>query len=263
MSWRELGELVTWRDLLDVGVVAILFYNLLLLIRGTRAVQMLSGLLFAAVLFFVARTTGLVTLETIIEKVLIFLPFAIIVLFQQEIRRALARFGRNPLMARTAVSQVDEVVEEIALAASAMSSRKIGALVVVARSEGLRNYTENGVAIDARVSFDLLVNVFTPGTPLHDGAVIVEGDRIVAAACYLPLSSSVELSTSYGTRHRAAVGISEETDAMAVVVSEETGRVSLAIGGNLLRDLDGTQLREELRDRLRPEVRRHGWRAPW
>jgi len=263
VSWRELGELVTWRDLLDVGVVAILFYNLLLLIRGTRAVQMLSGLLFAAVLFFVARTTGLVTLETIIEKVLIFLPFAIIVLFQQEIRRALARFGRNPLMARTAVSQVDEVVEEIALAASAMSSRKIGALVVVARSEGLRNYTENGVAIDARVSFDLLVNVFTPGTPLHDGAVIVEGDRIVAAACYLPLSSSVELSTSYGTRHRAAVGISEETDAMAVVVSEETGRVSLAIGGNLLRDLDGTQLREELRDRLRPEVRRHGWRAPW
>jgi uncharacterized protein (TIGR00159 family) len=263
VSWSELRELVTWRDLLDVGVVAILFYNLLLLIRGTRAVQMLSGLLFAAVLFFVARTTGLVTLETIIEKVLIFLPFAIIVLFQQEIRRALARFGRNPLMPRTAVSRVDEVVEEIALAASAMSSRKIGALVVVARGEGLRNYTENGVAIDARVSFDLLVNVFAPGTPLHDGAVIVEGDRIVAAACYLPLSSSVELSTSYGTRHRAAVGISEETDALAVVVSEETGRVSLAVGGNLLRDLDGTQLREELRDRLRPEVRRHGWRAPW
>lgn len=263
MSWSELGELVTWRDLLDVGVVAILFYNLLLLIRGTRAVQMLSGLLFAAVLFFVARTTGLVTLETIIEKVLIFLPFAIIVLFQQEIRRALARFGRNPLMARTAVSRVDEVVEEIALAASSMSSRKIGALIVVARSEGLRNYTENGIAIDARVSFDLLVNVFAPGTPLHDGAVIVEGDRLVAAACYLPLSSSVELSTSYGTRHRAAVGISEETDALAVVVSEETGRVSLAMGGNLLRDLDGTQLREELRDRLRPEVRRRGWRAPW
>jgi len=263
VSWRELAELVTWRDLLDVGVVALLFYNLLLLIRGTRAVQMLSGLLFAAVLFFVARTTGLVTLETIIEKVLIFLPFAIIVLFQQEIRRALARFGRNPLMSRTAVSQVEEVVEEIALAASAMSSRKIGALVVVARTEGLRNYTENGVAVDARVSFDLLVNIFAPGTPLHDGAVIVEGDRIVAAACYLPLSSSAELSKRYGTRHRAAVGISEETDALAVVVSEETGKVSLAMGGNLLRDLDGTQLREELRERLRPEARRHGRRTPW
>ena len=258
MSLREVGELVTWRDLLDVGIVALLFYNLLLLIRGTRAAQMLSGLLFAALLFFVARTTGLVTLETIIEKVLIFLPFAIIVLFQQEIRRALARFGRNPLLGRKAVSRIDETVEEIALAASAMSNRRIGALIVVAREEGLRNYAENGVAVDARVSFDLLVNVFTPGTPLHDGAVIVESGRIVAAACYLPLSASVELSKSYGTRHRAAVGISEETDAVAIVVSEETGKVSLAVGGNLMRDLDGARLREELLVHLRPEVQRGG-----
>jgi len=261
MNLPSLLELVTWRDLLDVGVVAILFYNLLLLIRGTRAVQMLSGLLFAALLFFVARTTGLLTLEAIIEKVLIFLPFAIIVLFQQEIRRALVRLGRNPLLGRRTISRLEATVEEIALAVAAMASRRIGALIVVAREEGLRNFSENGIAIDGRVSYDLLVNVFTPGTPLHDGAVIIENGRLVAAACYLPLSASVELSKRYGTRHRAAVGISEETDAVSIVVSEETGQVSLAVAGNLARDLDGGNLREELLAYLRPESSRGGRRA--
>lgn len=160
-----------------------------------------------------------------------------------------------------------------------MAARKIGALLVVERQEGLRNYAESGIRLDARLSFDLLVNLFTPGTPLHDGAAIVQGDRIASAACFLPLSSSHELTKDFGTRHRAAVGISEETDALAVVVSEESGRISLAVGGQLLRDLDAAALRRELGERLAVDPHRHAkgvasasahgsgdcvcWRWPW
>lgn len=258
---REFVELLSWKDLLDVAVVALLYYNLLLLIRGTRAVQMLLGILSTAVVYFVARRANLVTLEALIENFLIFLPFAVIVLFQQEIRRALARFGRNPLTSRASRPQVEATIDEVVLATSAMAARKIGALLVIERQEGLRNYAESGIRLDARVSFDLLLNLFTPGTPLHDGAAILQGERIVSAACFLPLSSSPELSKDFGTRHRAAVGISEETDALAVVVSEETGRVALAVGGQLLRDLDAPGLRRELGERLAADPLRRARRT--
>ena len=258
---RELVELLSWKDLIDVAVVALLYYNLLLLIRGTRAVQMLLGILSVALVYFVARRANLVTLEALIENFLIFLPFAVIVLFQQEIRRALARFGRNPWTARTSRPHVETMVDELVLATSAMASRKIGALLVIERQEGLRNFAESGIRLDALVSFDLLLNLFTPGTPLHDGAAIVQGDRIASAACFLPLSASPELTKDFGTRHRAAVGISEETDALAVVVSEETGRIALAVGGQLLRDLDAPTLRRELGERLAGDPSRRGRRA--
>lgn len=259
MSAGLLGllDLLSWKDLLDVAVVTLLYYNLLLLIRGTRAVQMLLGILTIAVLFFVARLANLVTLEALMDNFLIFLPFAVIVLFQHEIRRALARFGRNPLLSRSSRPHIEATIDEIVLACSAMAARKIGALLVVERQEGLRNYAESGIRLDARLSFDLLVNLFTPGTPLHDGAAIVQGDRIASAACFLPLSSSHELTKDFGTRHRAAVGISEETDALAVVVSEESGRISLAVGGQLLRDLDAAALRRELGERLAVDPHRH------
>jgi diadenylate cyclase len=246
MTWRSVLELLTWSDLLDVLVVTVLFYNLLQLIRGTRAVQMLTGIFLVAGAYYLSRLLRLRALETIIESVLIFLPFAVIVLFQQEIRRALANFGRNPLLRFGARPKVEAAFSDVALAASTLASRRTGALIVFERREGLRNYVENGIPIDAVVSFDLLLNLFTPDTPLHDGAVVIQGDRIAAAACFLPLTSNPELSKEVGSRHRAALGISEETDAVAVVVSEETGRIALAVGGRLETDLDARSLRARL-----------------
>ncbi len=246
MDLSRLAETLTWRDAADVLMVAIVVYNLLLLIRGTRAVQVLLGIVFVGLVYYAARLAGLPTLQTILESLLIVLPFAIIVLFQQEIRRALANFGRNPLWGLAKQQQVESTFGEIVLAATTLSSRRIGALIVIERLQGLRNYVENGIVLDAAVSFDLLINIFTPDTPLHDGAVIIQEDRIAAAACFLPLTPNPELSKEFGTRHRAAIGVTEETDAVAVVVSEETGIISVAFDGELIRDLDGKALRNTL-----------------
>jgi diadenylate cyclase len=249
VSWRELAELVTWYDAIDIALVTILIYNVLLLIRGTRSVRILVGLLIVALVYQGAKFIGLRTLEAIIESFFLFLPFAVIVLFQDQIRRALANLGRTPLLGRSA-HQVDPAYNEVVLAAATLASRRIGALIVFERREGLRNFVENGIRLDALVSYDLLVNLFTPETPLHDGAVVVQGDRIAAAACFLPLSTDPGLSREMGTRHRAALGISEETDAVAVVVSEETGRISLAVNGRLEQALDSKSLRAALHRRL-------------
>jgi diadenylate cyclase len=237
---------ITWRDILDILLVAVVLYNLLLIIRGTRAVQILIGLLFVGGIYFSARFTQLVTLETMLRSLLIFLPFAVIILFQQEIRRGLAAFGRNPLWTFGSHQKIESTINEVVLAVSALSTRRVGALIVIQRLEGLRNYIENGIVVDALVSYDLLVNIFTPGTPLHDGAAIIQQDRLAAAACFLPLTLDPDLSTEVGTRHRAALGISKESDAVAVVVSEETGGISLAMSGHLVRDLDSRELRNDL-----------------
>lgn len=242
----QLPSTVPWRDVVDVLAVAFVIYNLLILIRGTRAVQMLLGILFISVVYYVARVADLPTLKRILESLLIFLPFAIIVLFQHEIRRALASFGRNPLWGFSQSEQVESTFNEIVLAATSLSSRRIGALIAIERLDGLRTYVENGIRLDAVVSYDLLITIFTPDTPLHDGAVIVQGDKIAAAASFLPLTLNPELSKDFGTRHRAALGISEETDAVAVVVSEETGVISLAFDGELIRGLDPKSLRNDL-----------------
>jgi uncharacterized protein (TIGR00159 family) len=250
VTWRELAELLTWHDFLDIAVVTVLLYNLLLLIRGTRAVQILMGLLAVVGVYQVAKLARLRTLEAVIESFFIFLPFAVIVLFQDQIRRALANLGRNPLVGPWAKQPVDPIYNEVVLAAATLASRRIGALIVIERQEGLRNFIENGIRIDAVVSYDLLVNLFTPETPLHDGAVIVQGGRVAAAACFLPLSTEPTLSRELGTRHRAALGITEETDAVAVVVSEETGRISLAVGGRIDQGLDSKSLRAALHRHL-------------
>ena len=245
MSGGELLRLVPWRDLVDILLVAVVVYNLLLLIRGTRAVKILLGILFVGSSFYLARMAGLNTLETILEKFLIVLPFAILVLFQHEIRRALASFGRNPFWRRAGTDD-DSSFQEVVLATTTLASRRVGALVVLERLEGLRDFVENGVRLDAAVSFDLLISIFTPGTPLHDGAAIIRQGRLAAAACFLPLTQNAELSKEFGTRHRAALGISEETDAVAVVVSEETGVISLAFDGQMTTDLDAKTLRNTL-----------------
>jgi diadenylate cyclase len=254
VSFDAFFELVTWRDLVDVLAVSVVIYYLLRLIRGTRAAQMLLGLVFLGAVYYVAGLVGLPTLERILESLLILLPIAAIVLFQQEIRRGLANFGRNPLWGFAKQQKVESTFNEIVLAATTLASRRIGALIVIERLEGLRNWIENGISLDAVVTYDLLINLFTPDTPLHDGAVIISEDRIAAAACFLPLTFNPELSTELGTRHRAALGITEETDALAVVVSEETGIVSVARNGELVRDLEGKDLRNTLYEYLITEL---------
>lgn len=250
MSTAELFELLTWRDLVDVAAVGIIVYYLLLLVRGTRASQMLIGLALIGAIYYAARALDLPTLERILESLLILLPIAAIVLFQQEIRRALANFGRNPLWGMPKQRKVESTFNEIVLAATALASRRVGALIIVERLEGLRTWIENGIALDSMVSYDLLINIFTPDTPLHDGAVVIQEDRIAAAAVFLPLTFNPELSTELGTRHRAALGVTEETDALAVVVSEETGTISVAYEGRMIRDLDGKTLRNTLYEYL-------------
>jgi diadenylate cyclase len=242
----SLFELFGWRDLVDVLAVAVVIYNLFLLIRGTRTVQILLGLGFVAGLYYLARLASLPTLETLLGSILLFLPVAIIVLFQQEIRGALASFGRNPLFGLAKQQKVESSFSEIILAATTLAARRQGALIILERLDGLRNFSESGIQMDALVTYDLLINIFAPETPLHDGAVIIQEDRIAAAACFLPLTLNPELSKEFGTRHRAALGLSEETDSVAVVVSEETGIISVAYDGEMVRDLDSRSLRNTL-----------------
>jgi diadenylate cyclase len=246
VSPGELLSVIGWRDVIDVAAVAIIIYNLLLLIRGTRAVQTLLGIVFIGLLYLAARVAELATLKKILESLLILLPVAAIILFQQEIRRALANFGRNPLWGLAKQRKVESTFHEIVLAATALAARRTGALIVIERLEGLRNFIENGIPLDAKVDYNLLITIFTPDTPLHDGAVIIQEDRIAAAACFLPLAFDPGIATELGTRHRAALGISQETDALAIVVSEETGTISVAVDGELIRDLDGKSLRNAL-----------------
>jgi diadenylate cyclase len=245
---RELTQIaVGIRDLVDILLVAIVFYLMLAVLKGTRGMSMLWGILVLAATYLAAQALDLVTLATILGNVLFYLPFAIIVVFQHEIRRILAAVGRTPLLRWTATLSPREVlINDIVLACDTLVARRYGALIVIERDEGLRTYVETGIPIDARLSYDLLVNLFTPGTPLHDGAAVVQGNRIAAASCFLPLSGRADLSTEYGSRHRAALGIAEETDAVAVVVSEERGAMGVAVGGKLRSNLT----RRELRDLL-------------
>ena len=249
---RELTHLeVAGRDLIDILLVAIVFYLLLTAVRGTRAVSMLWGISILVVGYLAAQALDLITLATVLREMLFYLPFVIIVLFQHEIRRILAAIGRTPLLRWTAfLSPRQVVINDVVLACETLVSHRYGALIVIERDEGLRTFVETGIPIDARLTYDLLVNLFTPGTPLHDGAAIVQNNRIAAAGCFLPLSFRADLSTTYGSRHRAALGIAEETDAVAVVVSEERGALTVAEGGRLHEDLDRRSLRDLLLELL-------------
>lgn len=250
LSPEALGNLLQpvsrWEDVLDVLLVTLVLYNLLLLIRGTRAVQALIGILVLVVLHQLAQAVDLPALENTLEKFFVILPLAIIVLFQHEIRRALATFGTTSFWSFGSRKKLAGTFHAIGLAATTLAERKVGALIVIERLEGLRNYIENGIELDAVISVDLLITLFDPDTPTHDGAVIIQDDRVAAAACFLPLTQSQKLSTELGTRHRAALGITEETDAVAVVVSEETGAITVAFGGEMVRDLESKDLRNRL-----------------
>lgn len=244
-SWTQ----AAWAAL-DILLVAVLIYQVLVMIRGTRAVPMLVGLMVVAITFYLARVGELATLNWVVSHVLPYLVFALIVVFQSEIRHVLADLGRR-LTFFSGSSADGDSYDDIVLAANLFSQHQTGALIVIEREIGLRTHIESGVPLDARLSYDLLATVFRPSAPLHDGAVIVQKDRIAAAACFLPLSMNPLLSTQLGTRHRAGIGITEETDAIAVICSEETGAISLAIGGQIERDLTVEQLRERLGSELR------------
>jgi diadenylate cyclase len=235
------------RDLLDIGLVAFLIYELLLLIRGTRATQMALGGAFFFALFFVARAFELETVDWLVRNLAGYVVVAVIVLFQHDIRRALAHFGRAEFFryferGAHAQSTIEEVVE----AAATLALRRVGALMVIERQTGLRNYIEGGIPLDATVTFDLLATIFQPGSPLHDGAAIIQGNRVAAAACFLPLSVNPRIDHSLGTRHRAALGLTEENDAVAVVVSEESGRISLVVDGEIERGVSPDALKLRL-----------------
>ncbi len=253
MNWllkflREFNTLqVSLADVADILIVTLLLYALLVLLRGTRAMQMLWGILIIVGLYFFSRTADLITLSTILGNLLAFLPIAIIVLFQREIRSMLAAFGSKSLLRwKSGQDEGTAPLNELALAAQALASRRIGALIAVERKDNLTAWADTGIPLDAKFSYDLMLNIFIPGTPLHDGAVVLRGSKIVAASCFLPLTTRHRLSSELGTRHRAAIGLTEETDALVVVVSEETGTISLAVEEQLLRPLDETTLRNAL-----------------
>ena len=206
---------------------------------------MTLGIVLLLLLYWVSRRIGLATVQWLLSNALTYVVFAIIVIFQSEIRRGLAGIGRTPILSRH-IRHRTEVFEEITQASTTLASRRIGALIVIERDIGLKNYVENGIVLDAMLAFDLLVTIFNPNTPLHDGAVIVQHNRIAAAACFLPLTLDPYHSKELGTRHRAAIGITEENDAVAVIVSEETGVISMAIDGKITRNLDGVTLRASL-----------------
>jgi diadenylate cyclase len=239
---KQLG----WRDIIDVAIVAAVLYSLLKIIRGTKAAKILFGLLLLLVASIVSRHLHLHTLDWLLQGFWAYIVIALIVIFQPEIRRALARMGETPLLQAFASAEELKSLEEIVKAAVSLAERKIGALLVIERETDLKDFVELGTQLDARVSRELLMSVFHPSSPIHDGAVVIRGNRVIAAGCFLPMAFSPAVSKTLGTRHRAALGLTEETDAVVVVVSEETGGISMALNGKLQTRLDMGTLRDIL-----------------
>jgi diadenylate cyclase len=239
----------TARNLLDIALVFIIVYVVLKLLRGTRAVPTVVGLVLLGLLYWLAVAQDLSTLEFVLRYAVLYVGFAIIVLFQSEIRQALMYFAnrlRFPILMRQRGQFGGSVYDEVVLALTTLASEKTGALIVIERNIGLRNFIDAGVQLDARLSYDLLVTIFNPSTPLHDGAVIIQNERLAAASVFLPLTKNPEISREMGTRHRAAIGVTEGSDAISLVVSEETGLITYVEAGKFRRNLDTNQLRKLL-----------------
>jgi diadenylate cyclase len=233
-------------DILDIVIVALLFYRLFLLIKGTRAIQMFIGLFLLIIITFISQWLNLNALNWILSSLKTVWVIAFVILFQPELRKALTQLGQNRILGLFIKVEESGIVSEIVKACHQLTVKGLGAIIVLERDVGLRNYIETGTPLDARVTSELLITLFTAQSPLHDGAVIIEKNRIVAAGCILPLSQNPRLGRSLGTRHRAGLGLSEETDAVVIIISEETKMISLAIGGKLKRKLDINTLRNNL-----------------
>src|SRR5882724_4598883 len=243
---------LTWVGVIDILVVAFLIYQCLMIVRGRRSAHILTGVILVVMTYLVSIYLGLELLRQILVSIAPYAPVALIVMFQSELRRLMARIGRRRLLTLGGRLQRREFAEEIVLALAQLSQSKTGALVVVERDIGLRTFIESGVVLDAMLSRDLLLSIFQNGSALHDGAVIVKGDRVAAAACFLPLSVKPVVARKLGTRHRAAIGVTEETDCLALVVSEETGRMSVAAGGEIELVLS----QKEVEDRISHQTAR-------
>ena len=241
-SWPE----ITPRGVIDILIVAFLVYQALMVVRGTRAGHVLIGILVMVLLYGLSLYAGLEALRAVLSYIVPYIGLAVIVLFQSEIRRTLARLGRKRLFGIGGSFPAPEIVPEIMLAVEKLAEDRTGALIVLERDIGLRTFIESGVRLEARLSRDLLITIFQPGLPLHDGAVIVQRDRIPAAACFLPLTTNPAVSRKLGTRHRAAIGITEETDCLSIVVSEETGRISVAAFGEIAQGISLAEATEHV-----------------
>ncbi|MFH0810191.1 MAG: diadenylate cyclase CdaA [Pseudomonadota bacterium] len=252
-------------DAIDILIVAVVIYEVILLIRGTRAVQMLVGLAILFGVFLISREFDLLTLHWMLGNFLGSILLVIIILFQSDIRRALMRVGRGPFFKGSPEEQL--LLREVTNAATALAAKRTGALIALERRINLGDYLEMGTPIDGRVSEELMIGIFNPASPMHDGAVVIQSGRLSAAGCFLPISRNPNLSRSFGTRHRAGIGLSEETDAVVIIVSEETGKISLAVGGQITPGLDGPSLRQalhtffHLEERAEPKVRWGWWRG--
>lgn len=233
-------------DILDIALVSIIIYRILLLIKGTKAGQMLIGLGVLLAASFVSRNLGLYAMDWIVQSFWSQVVIALIVLFQPEIRKALARMGESSFLKNFAPAEELKSLEEIVKASISLANKKIGALIVIERDTSLTDYVEVGTSLDAKVSKELLLSIFHPSSPIHDGAVVIRGNRIVAAGCFLPLTLGTDLSKSLGTRHRAGIGLTEETDTVAIIVSEENGTIAMAINGVLDSPVDMGTLRSRL-----------------
>lgn len=250
----------TWqdwlKDIIDVGIVSFIIYKMMQIVRGTRAVQLLKGIFVLVATWGVSTWFNLYTLKWLMNQMFTFGIITVLILFQPELRRALEQLGRGNLFLRSNALEknaLSEQIDEVIRAVQHMAKRKIGALIVFERQTGVSELMESGIPLESRITSELLINIFTPNTPLHDGAVIVRGSQIMAAGCYLPLSENPFISKELGTRHRAAIGVSEVSDALSVVVSEETGQVSLALNGMIVRDINEESLISKLFEELTPK----------
>lgn len=253
MQFTDYFTINVLRNVIDIALVFILVYVVLKLLRGTRAVPTVVGLILLGMLYWISIAQDFATLEFVLRYAVIYIGFAIIVLFQSEIRQALIFFAnrlRFPILKKQRGQFGGSVYDEIVLAVTTLASEKTGALIVVERKVGLRNFIDSGVQLDARISYDLLVSIFNPATPLHDGAVVIQNERVAAASVFLPLTKNPSISRELGTRHRAAIGITEGSDAISLVVSEETGLITYVEAGEIRRNLDTTQLRKLLLDAM-------------
>lgn len=244
---------LSWVDALDVLIVSLVVYRVLLLIKGTRAMQMLTGLGILAIGYYLSGTFQLFTTHLLLSWFFDYFVFIVIVLFQDDLRRALTQVGKNPFFSAQSSAQERAMIEDICKSASYLAKRKIGALIVLERETGLKDFIETGSALDADVKAELMTSIFAPTSPIHDGAIIISSGRIAAAGCFLPLSKEIGIDKRLGTRHRAALGLTEETDAVVVLVSEETGEVHLVRGGQLMNNLSEEELMNGLKVLLEVE----------
>lgn len=259
----------TFLNILDILLVWFVIYKILTLIKGTKAVQLLKGIFVIIIIRIITEYLGLTTLGWMTNQVIDYGFLAIIIIFQPELRRALEQLGRGKLFARSGMQEDEErdrLISAMIKSISYMAKRRIGALISIEKDTGLNDYIETGIQMNSDISSELMINVFIPNTPLHDGAVIIQKNRIAAAACYLPLSESPFISKELGTRHRAAIGISEVTDAVTIIVSEETGGISLTVNGEIHRDLSMEEFEQRLRnawfgDTTEKTVTRWSWKG--